>query len=93
MAQIQAEFTGQVAWAGCSCLNTFDHSDERMLTMGTGRHLVSYPLRGGGTGSIWVAVEEGQLGCRRMELLYVRQPLKQARSQLWTGVLRHDQRG
>ncbi|WP_448326106.1 FAD-dependent monooxygenase [Sulfitobacter sp. M13] len=52
----QAEFTGQVAWRAV-VPNTFDHPNEAHVTMGPGRHLVSYPLRGGGLVNL-VAVEE-----------------------------------
>ena len=51
-----AFFTGQVAWRA-TVPNTFDHKDVAMVTMGPGRHLVSYPLRGGTVVNL-VAVEE-----------------------------------
>ncbi|KIN72239.1 FAD-dependent monooxygenase [Sulfitobacter guttiformis] len=51
-----AAFTGQVAWRAM-VPNTFDHADVAMVTMGPGRHLVSYPLRGGSMVNL-VAVEE-----------------------------------
>lgn len=49
-------FTGQVAWRA-TVPNTFGHSDVAMVTMGPGRHLVSYPLRAGEMVNL-VAVEE-----------------------------------
>lgn len=52
----EAFFTGQVAWRA-TVPNTADHPDVAMVTMGTGRHLVSYPLRGGRMVNL-VAVEE-----------------------------------
>ncbi|MEH6524342.1 NAD(P)/FAD-dependent oxidoreductase [Sulfitobacter sp.] len=51
-----AFFTGQVAWRA-TIPNTVGHPDVAMVTMGTGRHLVSYPLRGGRMVNL-VAVEE-----------------------------------
>lgn len=51
-----AFFTGQVAWRA-TIPNTVGHPDVAMVTMGAGRHLVSYPLRGGGMVNL-VAVEE-----------------------------------
>lgn len=51
-----AEFSGQVAWRAV-VPNHFDHPDEAHVTMGPGRHLVSYPLRGGKLVNL-VAVEE-----------------------------------
>ena len=52
----QAKFTGQVAWRAV-VRNDFNHPDEAHVTMGPGRHLVSYPLRGGRLVNL-VAVEE-----------------------------------
>ena len=49
-------FTGQVAWRA-TVPNTFGHGDVAMVTMGPGRHLVSYPLREGRMVNL-VAVEE-----------------------------------
>jgi len=49
-------FTGQVAWRA-TVPNTVDHEDVAMVTMGPGRHLVSYPLRNGTLVNL-VAVEE-----------------------------------
>jgi salicylate hydroxylase len=49
-------FTGQVAWRA-TVPNTVGHGDHAMVTMGPGRHLVSYPLRGGDMVNL-VAVEE-----------------------------------
>ena len=51
-----AFFTGQVAWRA-TVPNTVSHGDVAMVTMGPGRHLVSYPLRGGDMVNL-VAVEE-----------------------------------
>lgn len=51
-----AFFTGQVAWRA-TVPNTVGHGDHAMVTMGPGRHLVSYPLRGGALVNL-VAVEE-----------------------------------
>jgi salicylate hydroxylase len=51
-----AFFTGQVAWRA-TVPNTMGHADVAMVTMGAGRHLVSYPLRGGAMVNL-VAVEE-----------------------------------
>ncbi len=51
-----AFFTGQVAWRA-TVPNTVGHPNVAMVTMGTGRHLVSYPLRGGLMVNL-VAVEE-----------------------------------
>ena len=51
-----AFFTGQVAWRA-TVPNTFGHADVAMVTMGPGRHLVSYPLREGRLVNL-VAVEE-----------------------------------
>jgi salicylate hydroxylase len=51
-----AFFTGQVAWRA-TIPNTVGHPDVAMVTMGAGRHLVSYPLRGGQMVNL-VAVEE-----------------------------------
>jgi salicylate hydroxylase len=53
-----ATFTGQVAWRAM-VPNRFDHPDEARVSMGAGRHLVSYPLRGGQLVNL-VAVEERQ---------------------------------
>lgn len=52
----QAAFTGQVAWRAL-VPNVADHPDEAHVTMGPGRHLVSYPVRGGQFVNL-VAVEE-----------------------------------
>ncbi|MGB5863834.1 MAG: FAD-dependent monooxygenase, partial [Sulfitobacter sp.] len=49
-------FTGQVAWRA-TVPNTVGHADVAMVTMGPGKHLVSYPLRGGVLVNL-VAVEE-----------------------------------
>jgi salicylate hydroxylase len=49
-------FTGQVAWRAI-VPNTIDHPAEARVHMGPGRHLVSYPLRGGSHVNL-VAVEE-----------------------------------
>ena len=49
-------FSGQVAWRAI-VPNVVDHPDEAHVTMGPGRHLVSYPLRGGSLINL-VAVEE-----------------------------------
>ncbi|MGB3243033.1 MAG: FAD-dependent monooxygenase [Sulfitobacter sp.] len=51
-----AQFSGQVAWRAI-VPNTFKHPAEAHVTMGPGRHLVSYPLRGGRLVNL-VAVEE-----------------------------------
>tara|TARA_R110002094_G_scaffold17753_2_gene29319 strand:+ start:1810 stop:2976 length:1167 start_codon:yes stop_codon:yes gene_type:complete len=53
-----ADFTGQVAWRALVS-NDIGHPDEAQVTMGPGRHLVSYPLRGGALVNL-VAVEERQ---------------------------------
>lgn len=50
------KFTGQVAWRAV-VPNTCGHPDEAHVAMGPGRHLVSYPLRGGALVNL-VAVEE-----------------------------------
>lgn len=52
----QATFTGQVAWRAL-VPNSVSHPDEAHVTMGPGRHLVSYPVRGGAMVNL-VAVEE-----------------------------------
>ncbi|MEP5729606.1 MAG: FAD-dependent monooxygenase [Sulfitobacter sp.] len=52
----QAHFSGQVAWRAMID-NTIGHTDEVQVHMGPGRHLVSYPLRGGRLINL-VAVEE-----------------------------------
>lgn len=49
-------FTGQVAWRAV-VPNVVDHPPEARVHMGPGRHLVSYPLRGGSVVNL-VAVEE-----------------------------------
>ncbi len=49
-------FSGQVAWRAL-VPNTVNHPDEAQVTMGPGRHLVSYPVRGGDLINL-VAVEE-----------------------------------
>ena len=51
-----AQFTGQVAWRAV-VPNELEHPDEAHVTMGPGRHLVSYPIRDGAQVNI-VAVEE-----------------------------------
>ena len=51
-----AKFSGQVAWRAV-IPNHFDHPPEAHVAMGPGRHLVSYPLRGGKLINL-VAVEE-----------------------------------
>lgn len=51
-----AQFSGQVAWRAL-VPNTCDHPDEVQVAMGPGRHLVSYPLRGGTMVNL-VGVEE-----------------------------------
>ncbi|AXI48899.1 monooxygenase [Sulfitobacter sp. SK012] len=51
-----ATFSGQVAWRAV-VPNSVDHPDVAQVTMGPGRHLVSYPLRGGKLVNL-VAVEE-----------------------------------
>ena len=50
------DFTGQVAWRAV-VPNAVDHPPEAWVHMGPGRHLVSYPLRGGRSVNL-VAVEE-----------------------------------
>lgn len=52
----KAGFTGQVAWRAL-VENQFDHPAEAHVSMGPGRHLVSYPIRGGRFVNL-VAVEE-----------------------------------
>lgn len=52
----QAKFSGQVAWRA-TVENRFDHPDEVHVAMGSGRHLVSYPIRDGHFINL-VAVEE-----------------------------------
>ncbi len=54
--QAAAQFTGQVAWRAV-VPNTCAHPPEARVHMGPGRHLVSYPLRGGRFVNL-VAVEE-----------------------------------
>ncbi|MEM9969014.1 MAG: FAD-dependent monooxygenase [Pseudomonadota bacterium] len=49
-------FTGQVAWRAV-VKNRVGHPEEAHVTMGPGRHLVSYPIRGGDFVNL-VAVEE-----------------------------------
>lgn len=51
-----AYFTGQVAWRA-TVPNTVGHADVAMVTMGAGRHLVSYPIKDGKLVNL-VAVEE-----------------------------------
>lgn len=51
-----ARFTGQVAWRAL-VPNVTRHPEEAHVHMGPGRHLVSYPLRGGTLVNL-VAVEE-----------------------------------
>lgn len=41
-----AKFTGQVAWRA-TIPNTVNHPMQAWVTMGSGRHLVSYPIRSG----------------------------------------------
>ena len=50
------QFSGQVAWRAVIA-NDVGHPQEAHVTMGPGRHLVSYPLRGGRLINL-VAVEE-----------------------------------
>ncbi|QUJ77522.1 FAD-dependent monooxygenase [Sulfitobacter albidus] len=50
-----AEFTGQVAWR--ATVRGVDHPAAAVVSMGPGRHLVSYPIRGGDLVNL-VAVEE-----------------------------------
>lgn len=52
----EPRFSGQVAWRAL-VPNRFNHPNEAHVTMGPGRHLVSYPLRGGKLVNL-VAVEE-----------------------------------
>ena len=52
----EPRFSGQVAWRAV-VPNAFNHPDEAHVTMGPGRHLVSYPIRGGSLVNL-VAVEE-----------------------------------
>lgn len=52
----KAQFSGQVAWRA-TVPNAVGHPDEVHVSMGPGRHLVSYPLRGGQLVNL-VAVEE-----------------------------------
>ncbi len=52
----KAAFSGQVAWRAL-VPNSVDHPAEAHVHMGPGRHLVSYPLRGGKMVNL-VAVEE-----------------------------------
>ncbi|MEX3315628.1 FAD-dependent monooxygenase [Sulfitobacter sp. PS-8MA] len=52
----KAAFSGQVAWRAL-IPNDIDHGPEARVTMGPGRHLVSYPLRDGRLINL-VAVEE-----------------------------------
>ncbi len=51
-----ATFSGQVAWRAV-VPNVVGHADVAQVAMGPGRHLVSYPLRGGALVNL-VAVEE-----------------------------------
>lgn len=51
-----AGFTGQVAWRAL-VKNRFNHPSQACVTMGPGRHLVSYPIKGGRLVNL-VAVEE-----------------------------------
>lgn len=53
---VKGQFTGQVAWRA-TVPNTVNHPNQAHVAMGTGRHLVSYPLRGGKLVNL-VAVEE-----------------------------------
>ncbi|MDU9003828.1 FAD-dependent monooxygenase [Sedimentitalea todarodis] len=50
-------FTGQVAWRATISGQNADLDPRAVLTMGPGRHIVTYPLRGGRQTNI-VAVEE-----------------------------------
>ena len=52
-------FTGQVAWRAL-VPGPADHPAEARVVMGPGRHLVSYPLRGGALVNV-VAVEERRI--------------------------------
>lgn len=52
----EATFTGQVAWRAL-VPNGINHPNEAHVTMGPGRHLVSYPVRDGAMVNL-VAVEE-----------------------------------
>ena len=52
----QAAFTGQVAWRAL-VPNQINHPAQAHVTMGPGRHVVSYPVRGGRLINL-VAVEE-----------------------------------
>ena len=52
----QARFSGQVAWRAL-IPNVVNHPPEARVTMGPGKHLVSYPLRDGHMVNL-VAVEE-----------------------------------
>ena len=52
-------FTGQVAWRALVC-NSMDHPNKVMVHMGPGRHIVSYPLRGGSLVNL-VMVQERSL--------------------------------
>ena len=52
----EAVFSGQVAWRAL-VPNRINHPNEAQVHMGAGRHLVSYPLRGGRMINL-VAVEE-----------------------------------
>jgi salicylate hydroxylase len=54
----EAAFTGQVAWRAL-VPNSGNHPDEAHVTMGPGKHVVSYPVRGGQFVNL-VAVEERQ---------------------------------
>ncbi len=54
----QGRFAGQVAWRAL-IPNDIGHGPEAVVTMGPGRHLVSYPLREGRLINL-VAVEERQ---------------------------------
>ncbi|MBD3663082.1 FAD-dependent monooxygenase [Sulfitobacter aestuariivivens] len=54
--EVDAAFSGQVAWRAI-VPNAFAHEDIAMVTMGPGRHVVSYPIRGGQLVNL-VAVEE-----------------------------------
>lgn len=52
----KAGFSGQVAWRAL-VPNRWEHPPEARVAMGAGRHLVSYPIRGGEQVNL-VAVEE-----------------------------------
>lgn len=51
------QFTGQVAWRGIISASDVSVANAATVYMGTGRHLVTYPMRGGSVVN-FVAVEE-----------------------------------